>query len=115
MPNRKASSSEYRFGFNGMEKDDETYAEGGTAYDFGARIYSSRLGRWLATDPLENKYPYLSPYNFVGNSPLIFVDPDGKKIVVAANASQEFRDQVLSAIQKLTNRQVKYKGNEQIE
>lgn len=69
----------YRFGFNGMEKDDDTYGEG-NAYDFGARIYDSRLGRWLSVDPLQEKYPDLSPYNFVANRPLISVDPDGKKI-----------------------------------
>jgi RHS repeat-associated protein len=72
--------SGYHFSFNGKEKDDETYGEG-NAYDFGARIYDSRLGRWLSLDPLQDKYPYLSPYNFVGNSPNLFIDPDGQKIV----------------------------------
>lgn len=38
------------------------------------------ISRWYSLDPLQAKYPSLSPYNFVGNSPLMFVDPDGKII-----------------------------------
>jgi RHS repeat-associated protein len=71
----------YRYGFNNMEKDDELKGLG-NSYDFGARIYDPRVGRWLAVDPLAGKYPDLSPYIFVANSPLIFVDPDGRKIKV---------------------------------
>jgi RHS repeat-associated protein len=67
----------YRFGFNGMEKDNELKGIG-NSLDFGARIYDSRLGRWLSLDPLAAKYPSLSSYNFVANSPLTFIDPDGK-------------------------------------
>jgi RHS repeat-associated protein len=55
------TSNKYRYGFNGMELDNETSVEGGH-YDFGARIYDSRIGRWLALDPLMKKYPNLSPY-----------------------------------------------------
>lgn len=69
----------YRFGFQGQEKDDEVKGSG-NSLDFGARIYDPRLGRWLALDPLQAKYPSLSPYNFVANSPLIFIDPDGREI-----------------------------------
>lgn len=55
------------------------------AYDFGARIYNSKIGRWMATDPLEMKYPYLSPYNFVANTPTLYVDKDGKDFKVIIN------------------------------
>jgi RHS repeat-associated protein len=71
----------YRRGFNGMEKDDEVKG-GGNSYDFGARIYDARVGRWLTIDPLARKYPDLNPYNFVSNSPLLFVDPNGEVIVI---------------------------------
>jgi len=43
----KSDTDSYRFSFNSKEKDDETYG-GGYAYDFGARIYDSRLGRWFS-------------------------------------------------------------------
>lgn len=78
---RKSSVRVYRFGFNGKEKVDEVYGHD-NAYDFGARLYDPRLGRWLAVDPLFAKYPDLSPYNFVANMPTIAIDPDGKDIII---------------------------------
>ena len=63
VPNRHASSAAYRYGFNGMEKDDELKGEG-NSYDFGMRMYDPRINRWLKTDPLDKKYPYDSPYIF---------------------------------------------------
>ncbi|MDP2176236.1 MAG: RHS repeat-associated core domain-containing protein [Bacteroidota bacterium] len=79
----------YKYGFNGKEKDNETYGEG-NAYDFGARIYDSRLGRWLSLDPMAIKYPEMSPFIFVGNMPIIAIDPDGKiiKIIVGRNEDE---------------------------
>jgi len=71
----------YRFGFNGQEKDDEITGQTGSHYDFGARMYDSRLGRWLAVDPLAGKYPFASPYNFALNTPIQAVDPDGKLVI----------------------------------
>jgi len=70
----------YRYGLNGMEKDDEVKGIG-NSYDFDARMFDPRLGRWLRIDPLAHKYPSLSPYNFVNNSPLRFIDPNGKEFV----------------------------------
>lgn len=77
MPGRSFSSNSYRYGFNGMEKDDEVKGSG-NSYDFGARIYDSRLNRWLSLDPLASKYPSMSPYNFVGNNFANYVDYDGR-------------------------------------
>ena len=76
----------YRYGFNGMEKDDEVKGSG-NSYDFGARMYDSRLGRWLSLDPLVRSFEYVSPYNFVLNSPIYFVDPDGRDIVPCSSAN----------------------------
>ncbi len=73
------SVSSYKYGFNGMEKDDEAKGNG-NSLDFGARIYDPRLGRWLSLDPLAAKYPYASPYNFALNTPVQAKDPDGKKV-----------------------------------
>ena len=39
--------------------------------------------RFLSIDPLAAKYPMLSPYAFVANSPIRFKDDDGRKIVDA--------------------------------
>jgi RHS repeat-associated protein len=59
-----------------MEKDDEVNGSG-NSYDFGERLYNPQLGRWWGTDPMELKYPYLSPYVGLGNKPIVFVDRDG--------------------------------------
>ena len=72
----------HRFGFNGKEKVDEIAGTTGSHLDFGARIYDSRIGRWMAVDPLQTRYPYLSPYSFVANMPMIAIDPNGEEIQV---------------------------------
>jgi len=62
-----------------MEKDDEVKGQG-NSLDFGARIYDPRIGRWLSIDPLFKKYPSWSPYNFVLNTPIQAIDPDGRDV-----------------------------------
>ncbi|MEX1192873.1 MAG: RHS repeat-associated core domain-containing protein, partial [Brumimicrobium sp.] len=76
MPGRSHQTDAYRYGFNGMEKDDEVKGES-NSLDFGARIYDPRVGRWLSRDKLEGKKPYLTPYQGFKNNPVIFTDPDG--------------------------------------
>jgi len=77
MPGRTFNSGEYRYGFQGHEKDDEIKGQG-NSLDFGSRIYDSRLGRWLSLDPLASKYPNLSPYNYTANNPVLYIDIDGE-------------------------------------
>ena len=78
MPGRKYSSGKYRYGFNGKEKASEITSDD---YDYGARIYDSRLGRWTSVDIRFRDYPYVSPYVFAFNTPLQAVDPDGEKVL----------------------------------
>ncbi len=75
MPGRKFSAgSAYRYGFNGKENDKDA---GEGIQDYGMRIYDSRLGRFLSLDPISKNYPYYTPYQFAGNSPIKFIDLDG--------------------------------------
>jgi RHS repeat-associated protein len=37
---------------------------------------------WLSVDPLAEKYPNMSPYCYVANNPIKYIDPDGREIVV---------------------------------
>ena len=85
LPGRNYSSDAYRFGFNGMEKDDEVHGATGTSYDFGARLYDPRVGRWLSVDPLAMKNPYHSPYIGMNDNPILFADPDGMSGEVTIN------------------------------
>ena len=66
-----------RYKFTGKERDTETN------YDyFGARYYDSNLGRWLTPDPLADKYPAWSPYNYCLNNAVRLIDPDGDSVSV---------------------------------
>ncbi|KYP13819.1 RHS repeat-associated core domain-containing protein [Flavihumibacter sp. CACIAM 22H1] len=66
----------YRYGFNGKENDNEVFALGGLQ-DYRIRIYATRLGRFLATDPIANNYPSLTPYPIASNRPIDGIDLDG--------------------------------------
>ncbi|MBQ4819102.1 hypothetical protein J8M14_03460 [Aquimarina sp. MMG016] len=77
LPNRHGNSSEYRYGFNGKEKDDEVKGEG-NSLDFGARILDPRVGRWLSLDPQSEQNSSTSPYSYVINNPIAFIDPNGE-------------------------------------
>ncbi|MDD2565075.1 MAG: RHS repeat-associated core domain-containing protein, partial [Salinivirgaceae bacterium] len=67
-----------RYKYVGKERDEET-----GLYYYGARYYAAWIGRWTAVDPLKEKYLHLSPYSYVANNPMKFIDPDGRKIVWA--------------------------------
>ncbi len=73
-PNRNYQSPEYRYGFQGQVKDDEIKGSG-NSYNFGARFYDNRVGRWLSLDNVVK--PWLSPYQFASGNPVNHIDPDG--------------------------------------
>lgn len=87
---RSGSIDDYHYGFNGKEKDDEIKG-GGNSYDFGARMYDPRLGRWFATDVFERYYAYLSPYSSFNNNPLRYIDPDGRSLVSVLGDPPNFK------------------------
>jgi RHS repeat-associated protein len=81
-----ANNGNYRYGFNGKEMERELHNNSGDAYDFGARIYDGRLGKWLSCDRFEEKYPDISPYIFSANCPIAVIDIGGDSIyIVTAN------------------------------
>lgn len=69
-----AGSNDYRYGFNGKEKDDSF---GQTSYDYGFRIYNPAIAKFLSVDPLTSSYPSWSPYPFAMNRPIDGIDLDG--------------------------------------
>lgn len=74
--NSDGQGNEYRYGFNGKEKDDNGEF-GNTHYDYGFRIYNPSIGRFLSVDPLTKSYPELTPYQFASNKPINSIDLDG--------------------------------------
>ena len=75
--NRPQNPRFYPIVSTGKERDEET----GYGY-FGARYYwSSVLTGWLSVDPLSDKYPNISPYNYCMWNPVKLVDPNGKDTI----------------------------------
>jgi len=72
--NEHSSGYDERFTFTGKERDAET-----GYYYHGARFNSSDIG-WLSVDPMAEKYPSLTPYNYCAWNPVKLVDADGKDI-----------------------------------
>lgn len=70
--NEQSSGYFERFTFTGKERDAET-----GYYYHGARFNSSDIG-WLSVDPMADKYPSLTPYNYCAWNPVKFIDPDGE-------------------------------------
>lgn len=66
----------YNYKFSGKELQDEL---GLNAYDYGARMYMPDIVRTPIQDPLAEKFYSFSPYSFLNNNPLRFVDPDGRE------------------------------------
>lgn len=82
-PDTKYDNADEPYGFTGKEEDTDV----GLHY-FGARYYSSYLGRWISPDPpvIHGSASGANFYNYGANSPYIYVDPDGNwvQILVAA-------------------------------
>lgn len=84
MVGRSFDVGGYRYGFNGKENDDEVKGEG-DQQDYGMRIYSPRIGRFLSVDPITKSYPELAPYQFASNRPIDGIDLDGLEFFKASD------------------------------
>lgn len=73
----RENSVDQRYRFNGKEKQTEL---GLNWDDFGARMYDPEIARWNGVDALAEKYAATSPYAYVANNPVLYVDPNGKEI-----------------------------------
>ncbi|WP_146848125.1 RHS repeat domain-containing protein [Aequorivita antarctica] len=76
QPGRHANTSDYRYGFQGQEMDDEIKGEG-NSINYKFRMHDPRVGRFFAMDPLTSKYPFYSPYSFSGNRVLDMIEQEG--------------------------------------
>jgi len=89
MPGRHGSSADYRYGFQGQEKDDEIKGEGNSV-NFKYRMHDPRIGRFFAVDPLAPEYPHNSPYAFSENVVINSVELEGleKKLAIAMSGGE---------------------------
>ncbi len=81
MPGREYVDGEeaYRYGYNGMERDEE-FKGSGNSYTTAFRQYDARLGRWLSVDPIYSLYPSLTPYMGMNGNPVLFTDRHGLSV-----------------------------------
>jgi RHS repeat-associated protein len=68
--------------FNAKEFDEEN-----GMYYYEARYYNPPM--FISRDPLFEKYPYMSPYAYCLNNPLIFIDPTGKDVEIVCPETQQ--------------------------
>ncbi len=57
--------------FSGKEKDEETSYSFPIAIGIGARYHMSDVSVWLSVDPMRDKYPSMSPFNYCHWNPAI--------------------------------------------
>ena len=63
-----------KYQYNGKEWNDDF---GLNLNDYEARMYDPAIGRWNALDPMAEMYGFYSPYHYVLNNPMRFIDPNG--------------------------------------
>jgi RHS repeat-associated protein len=81
VPLAFGSDDQYRWQFQGQERDDEVKGAG-NSINFKYRMHDPRLGRFFAVDPLTVKYPYNSPYAFSENRVVDGIELEGAEIIL---------------------------------
>ena len=89
-----ASVQPYKYGGKELDR-----TNGLDMYDFGARWYDMIVPHFITIDPLAEKYPSISPYAYCAGNPIRYIDPDGRRVIFAANQTDEFKQQFGFAIQ----------------
>ena len=75
----KTNKPQHKFTYNGKEKQNEF---GLNWLDYHARQYDPVLGKWHSIDLLAEKHNSTSPYGYVLNNPMKFIDPDGMDNII---------------------------------
>jgi|GEM_PF-3357163 len=86
MPGRTYMAEQYRYGYQGSERDPEML--GGAGYTTYFRALDPRIGRWLTPDA--KVFPWQSPYVSMDGNPVALVDvwgasTDGPDAIVGEN------------------------------
>lgn len=105
----------FRDHFTGKE---DQMPEFGIPYsDYGARMYSPQLRRWMIVDPLSEKYYGISPYAYCLGNPILFDDYNGKDIVLAGKnkSSLTVRTDLINRTFSVADMGIDWHGNHTIE
>jgi RHS repeat-associated protein len=81
MPNRHGNDNQYRYGFQGQERDNEIKGDG-NHINFEFRGNDPRTGRMWSVDPLSRKYPHNSPYAFSENRVIDALELEGREALL---------------------------------
>ncbi|MBS1586001.1 MAG: hypothetical protein JSS82_10710 [Bacteroidetes bacterium] len=89
----------YRFAYNNKEKVSEISGEG-NHYVYGFREYDPRIAFFWSVDPLTAKYPWYSPYQFAGNTPIQAIDVEGAEELKVTQPATAFYGRIFLVVQK---------------
>jgi RHS repeat-associated protein len=82
VANEMPSANKYRYGISGKEQDNEIKGNG-NSIAFEARIYDTRLGRFLSMDKYTPSFPNQSPFSYATNSPIFTIDQEGNYSIIS--------------------------------
>lgn len=97
QPGRHGNTKDYRYGFNGMEMDNEIKEDPtsgeigiGNSYSTEFRMMDPRLGRWWSLDPIFRAD--ISMYAVMSNDPIARIDPQGDDDCYSENGDYIYTD-----------------------
>lgn len=84
--NYSSGLSSNKYLYNGKELQDDNIGDAKLEwYDYGARFYDPEIGRFTTQDPMTALHTNYTPYHYVFNNPIAYLDPVGLDSIPANN------------------------------